>query len=221
MNRLVLALLLAGLLLAPGAVARAQDSQNGQTPANGAANGQAAGAAPADEVDVCAGIAGRAALPVLLESYTFSGAGMGPFGFQPLTYPLGGGPQAPLVPPSYFGGLAPSAGPLGPGVTANAIARGVLAPSGFNPTNATNAGTLVGLAALQQAELAQLNFRLANSQAVQYAAATYANSVANRALNVFAAVQNECRQRMAAVAAPAASNGSAPAAPGNGQPTSP
>ncbi len=176
MRRGLLAILAAGLLTLPAASGHAQEGR-----------------------DPCVAYALDQAIPLLMESYRFSPAGYGPFGYAPLTYPFGVGPYGVAA---FFGGpgvpfgAAPAFGPLGPGLTANLIALGVLAPSGFGLFAPANVGTLISLAALQQAELATLNTRYSNSAYYQTAAATWANSYAAEAAAVFARAQAECRQRL-------------------------
>ena len=175
MRKLFMALALGSLLALPSQGARAQGN------------------------DICTEYALKVALPSLQQSYMFSPAGYGPFGSAPLTYPVGVGPYGVAA---FFGGpgvpfgAAPAFGPLGPGLTANLIALGVLAPRGFALFDPANAGTLISLAALQQAELATLHTRYSNSAYYQTAAATWANSYAAEAAAVFARAQAECRQRL-------------------------
>src|SRR2546430_16090713 len=107
MRRLVPALALVGLLAGPGQSTYAQDAP-----------------------DPCIAGAVQQAWPYLQQSYAYTPAGVQGAGYGPLTYPFGGG-SGPLVQATYFGppGLVPSFGPLGPGLTANAIARRVPVPA--------------------------------------------------------------------------------------------
>ena len=175
MRRLVLALAVAGLLASPVQVTHAQDGP-----------------------DPCTAQALDAAMPILMRSYEFSPQGYGPFGYAPLTYPFGVGPYGVGA---FFGGrgvpfgTAPAFGPLGPGLTAVAIANRAITPSGTALTAPANFGTLISLAALQQAELANLNARYSNAAYYQTAAATWAASYAAEAAATFTRVQAECQQR--------------------------
>ncbi|HZU04732.1 MAG TPA: hypothetical protein VFB73_02055, partial [Chloroflexota bacterium] len=62
--------------------------------------------AQSEEPDPCTLYAARMALPSLQQSYAFSPAGYGPFGYAPLTYPFGAGPYGVAA---FFGppGLVP------------------------------------------------------------------------------------------------------------------
>src|SRR3954447_9836518 len=108
MRRTLLALALAGLCVVPGQVAHA-------------------------DKDICTDYALQVAYPSLQQSYQFSPQGYGPFGYAPLTYPFGVGPYGVGA---FFGGpgvpygSAPAFGPLGPGLTANAISANVIQPTG-------------------------------------------------------------------------------------------
>jgi hypothetical protein len=184
MRKLFMALALGSLLALPSQGARAQGN------------------------DICTEYALKVALPSLQQSYMFSPAGYGPFGYAPLTYPFGVGPYGVAA---FFGGpgvpfgAAPAFGPLGPGLTANLIALGVLAPSGFALYDPANVGTLISLAALQQAELGSLNTRYSNSAYYQTAAATWAGAYATQAATAFTLAQAYCQQRQPQ--APAGGNG--------------
>jgi hypothetical protein len=173
MHRPFVAALLAGLLLLPGQAALAQD----------------------DGPDPCAAYAAQAALPSLLQSYQYSPQGYGGMGFAPLTYPFGVGPYGNAA---FFGGrgvpfgTAPAFGPLGPGLTANNIFSRVINPTGTVLTQPANFGTLVGLAAQQQLEMAVLNGRYNNASAYQFAAATYAQNYAQQAGATFTRALAEC-----------------------------
>jgi hypothetical protein len=146
--------------------------------------------------DPCTYFAARSALPSMQQSWAFSPAGCGSLGYAPLTYRFG---VSPYVEAAFYGppGLAPSFGPVGPGLTANLIARGVLRPQGFNLTDPANVRTLVSLASLQQGELGTLNTRYSNSASYQTAAATWAGAYASQATAVFARVAGECSQATA------------------------
>jgi hypothetical protein len=147
------------------------------------------------------------ALPSLQQSYAFSPAGYGPFGYAPLTYPFGAGPYGVAA---FFGppGLVPAFGPLGPGLTANWIAQRLLAPAGVNLADPANASTLLALATLQQAELGTLNTRYSNAAYFQTAAATWAGAYATQAAAVFARAKASCQQPAAALPGrPAATDG--------------
>ena len=176
MYRALAAVLLVGLLIAPGSVARAQDNSSGPDP--------------------CILAAAQQALPVLYQSYQFSPQGYGPFGYAPLTYPFGTGPYATAA---YFGGpgvpfgSAPAFGPLGPGLTANNIFTQVINPTGTMLTAPANFPTLIGLAGLQQSELGTLNTRYSNSAYYQTASATWASSYAAAAGAMFARAKAECQ----------------------------
>jgi hypothetical protein len=175
MRRLLLALAAAGLLVAPSASARA-----------------------AEQADPCVDAALDAAMPALMQSYQYSPQGYGPFGYAPLTYPFGVGPYGVGA---FFGGRgvpygsAPAFGPLGPGLTANAIARNVIAPTGTPLNTPANVGTLISLAQLQQAEMATLNARYSNAAYYQTAAATWANSYATEAAATYTRVLAQCQNR--------------------------
>ena len=180
MRRVLLAFLLAGLAILPGPMVYAQ---NGPDP--------------------CTAYAARAAMPSLQQSYMFTPSGYGPFGYAPLTYPFG---VAPAGPQAFFGppqGVAPAFGPVGPGLTANLIALGVLRPSGFNLYDPANVGTLTSLASLQQAELGTLNVRYSNSAYFQTAAATWAGAYATQASTAFTLLQALCQNQQPASSAPA------------------
>jgi hypothetical protein len=144
-----------------------------------------------DGPDPCLYAAAQQALPYLQQSYAYSPWGYAGAGYAPLTYPFG---ASPYTDATYFGppGLVPAFGPLGPGLTANLIAQGVLRPRGVNLTSPANVGTLASLAALQQAELAQLNTRYSNGAYYQTAAATWAGGYASQAATVFARAAGEC-----------------------------
>jgi hypothetical protein len=173
---LALALALAGLCVVPGQVAHAQ-------------------------ADVCTDYALQVAFPSLQQSYQFSPQGYGPFGYAPLTYPFGVGPYGVGA---FFGGRgvpygsAPAFGPLGPGLTANAIARNVIAPTGTALNDPANFGTLISLAGLQQGELGTLNTRYSNSAYFQTASATWAGAYATQAATAFTLAQAFCQQRQPA-----------------------
>jgi hypothetical protein len=175
MHRVLAALTIGGLLLLPGAVS----------------------AAPAAQ-DVCAEYASRVAMPSLMESYQFSPRGYGQYGFAPLTYPFGVGPYGNAV---YFGGpgvpfgTAPAFGPLGPGLTANNIFTNVIAPSGTMLNQPPNFGTLISLAALQQAELGNLNGRYTLSATYQDMASSWAAAYATQAAAALAVARTLCEGR--------------------------
>jgi hypothetical protein len=173
MRRLLLALLALGLLTLPVPRAHAEDGP-----------------------DPCLYAAAQQALPYLQQSYAYSPWGYAGAGYAPLTYPFGVSPYAEAA---FYGppGLAPALGPLGPGLTANLVARGVLRPRGVNLISPANAGLLASLAALQQAELGQLNTRYSNGAYYQSAAATWAGGYATQAATVFARAAGECSQATA------------------------
>ena len=160
--------------------------------------------------DPCTAWAVQVATPSMQQSYAFTPSGYGPAGYEPLTYPFGVGPT-PYGRGAFFGppGVAPSFGPGGPGFTANAIAAGVLAPSGFNFRDPANTGTLISLAALQQGELGTLNTRYSNSAYYQTASATWAGAYATQAATAFTLAQAACQNQPqpAAPAAPGTGNG--------------
>ena len=169
-RRLTPAVALAVLAVLPSAVAHAQDGP-----------------------DPCTVYAAQAAMPSLSQSYAFTPSGYGPFGYAPLTYPFGVGPYGAAA---FFGrpGLAPAFGPLGPGVTANAIARTSLG-NDFNVRDPANVGTLTSLAGLQQAELGTINTRYSNSAYYQTAAATWAGDYATQAVSAFTILQAYCQNQ--------------------------
>ncbi len=175
MSRGLAAALLAGLLLLPGPVARADNSGP----------------------DPCALYAAQQALPLLYQSYQYSPQGYGPFGYAPLTYPFGVGPYGTAA---FFGGpgvpfgTAPAFGPLGPGLTANNIFTNVIAPTGTALNTPANFPLLVSLASQQQLELGTLNTRYSNSAYYQTAAATWAASYAAAAGATFSRTLAECQQ---------------------------
>src|SRR5262249_50459480 len=156
--------------------------------------------AQGDQPDPCPGYAAQMAMPALLQSYQYSPQGYGPWGFAPLTYPFGAGPfgNAALFGVPGQGGMypvTPSFAPLRPGqsLTSNLSARRAPAASGFAPFNPANTGTVTALLGLQQAELAQLNARYANSSGYQTAAATYMYGYATEAASTFARAIAECK----------------------------
>jgi hypothetical protein len=168
-----------------------------------------AAVAHADDPDFCTGASARAALPTLQDSFNWAPSGYGPFGYEPVTFPFGVGPFGNAA---YFvPGAAPSAGPLGPGLTANYIIGNNLLPNGFNPFNIDNVGTVTSLAALQQAELGTLNGRYANAALYQTANATWAGARATQAGAVFTIYQAMCANPLPA--APPLAVGAAAAAP--------
>ena len=152
--------------------------------------------AQSEEPDPCTLYAARMALPSLQQSYAFSPAGYGPFGYAPLMYPFGAGPYGVAA---FFGppGLVPAFGPLGPGLTANWIAQRLLAPAGVNLADPANVSTLLALATLQQAELGTLNTRYSNAAYFQTAAATWAGAYATQAATAFTIFQALCQNASA------------------------
>jgi hypothetical protein len=157
--------------------------------------------------DPCSYNAARSALPSLQQSWAFSPAGYGSLGYAPLTYPFGVSPYAEAA---FYGppGLAPAFGPVGPGLTANLIARGVLRPQGYSLTDPANVGTLVSLASLQQGELGTLNTRYSNGAYYQTASATWAGAYATQAASAFTILQALCQNQPAPNGAAGPSNGS-------------
>jgi hypothetical protein len=172
MRRFLAGLTICGLLVLPGNAAAAPEAQ-----------------------DQCAEYSARAAMPSLMESYQYSPRGYGMLGFAPLTYPFGVGPYGNAV---YFGGpgvpfgSAPAFGPLGPGLTANNIAAGIIGPSGMMLNQPQNFGTLIGLASLQQAELGNLNARYTLSSSYQEMASSWAAAYATQASATMAILRTLC-----------------------------
>jgi hypothetical protein len=171
MRRFVPALALVGLLAGPGQATHAQDAP-----------------------DPCIAAAVQQAWPYLQQSYAYTPAGVAGAGYGPLTYPFGVG-LTPYAQAAFFGppGVAPSFGPLGPGLTANAIVAGVLRPGGVNLAVPANVSTLISLAAQQQAELNQLNTRYSNAAYYQSAAAAWAGQYATQAAAVFTQAKALCQ----------------------------
>src|SRR5438067_3624193 len=100
----------------------------------------------------------QAAWNTLAQSYNYTPAGVGPFGFAPLAQAFD--PALAGAPPLYGAPPLPLAayGPLGPGLTSTAIMTGAIPAAGFGLTGVDNS-TLVDLQSLQQTELATLNAR--------------------------------------------------------------
>jgi hypothetical protein len=172
-----------------------------------------AAVAHADDPDFCTGAAARSALPTLQDSFNWMPSGYAQFGYEPVTYPFGVGMFGNAA---YFvPGAAPSAGPLGPGLTANYIIGNNLLPNGFNPFNIDNVGTVTSLAALQQAELGTLNGRYANAALYQTANATWAGARATQAGALFTIYQAYCQNPLP-VGAPLAAGAAAAAPMANG-----
>ena len=195
MPRLLLALAVAGLLVLPTSQAYADD-----------------------QPDPCVGYAARSAYPSLVQSYQFSPQGYGPWGYAGLTYPFGAGPFGNAA---FFGvpgpggmyPMSPSFGPLGPGgITSNVIANQVLQPGGFSIFNPANAGNVIALLGLQQAELGTLNGRYGNAALYQTASATWNSAYATQAASAFTIYQALCQSANAGTA-PSSSNGSSMMAP--------
>src|SRR5262249_14712853 len=117
-------------LLVTGAVGLAAPPAHGQVPMGPCDALAAPGGDPCQAVptqpgplqrllapDACADWAAQQALPSLGMAYAFNPDGYGPYGYGPLTQPLGPGAYGPATfysPP----GVAPVYGPLGPGQTA-------------------------------------------------------------------------------------------------------
>lgn len=177
MRRMLLALAVAGCLIAPAPVARADDA-----------------------LKVCQEYAARLALPLLMQSYQFSPWGYGSYGYGPLTYPFGpgaigaatlfGGPGAPP-------GTVASYGPLGPGPTALNLLRGVLLPARVSLSSPSSVRVLGPLAALQQGEQINLFLRYLNSALYQEAAAIHAAVYAGEAAVTLENAMLHCTQVMA------------------------
>jgi hypothetical protein len=179
MRRVLLALAAAGLIAATAQPARAAD----------------------DEVlKHCQVYAAETAMPLLMRSYEFSPRGYGQYGFAPLTYPFGAGPYGTAA---LFGGpgvpfgTAPAFGPLGPGLTANNLARSVIAPAGITLNNMRNLPLLSGLAGLQQGEQINLFLRYLNSSIYQDAAAINAAVYAGEAALTLENALTHCMEVMA------------------------
>jgi hypothetical protein len=134
--------------------------------------------------------AAQVALPYLRESYAYTPGGYGPYGYGPLMQPFGNGPAGVAA---YYGppGAVAAYGPLSPGPTVSLVYGPLPAPPAAGPSNAP-AGPLLAAGALQQAELAALNGRYANSAAYQYAAATRAGAYATQAAVVFERAKAGC-----------------------------
>jgi hypothetical protein len=187
MRRTVTALLGAGLLIAAAAPA---------------AQAQTSG------IDPC-GIPARApARADLAQGLMYTPMGVGPFGWAPLMQPWGPDPWGMAA---LFGPPGPvaSAGPLGPGLTANSIATIITA----------NGGTLspsqqVDFASQQQTELATLLDRYTLGAQLQLAAGTWALAYPTRASAARTILPRLCRQQQAEAAragAPSAGTSDAPA----------
>jgi hypothetical protein len=139
--------------------------------------------------DACTGWAAQASLPALSQSYAYTPGGCGPYGYGPLMQPFGNG-QAGAA--AYYGppGAVAAYGPLGPAPTASLVYGPLPAPPTAGPSNPSTGPLLA--AAQQQAELATLNARYANSAAYQYAAATRSHAYARQAAAVFERAKADC-----------------------------
>jgi hypothetical protein len=159
--------------------------------------------------DAC-GIPARAPARASLGQATmFTPMGYGPFGWAPMVQPWGPDPWGAAA---IFGppGLIANAGPLGPGLTANAIAAAATA----------NGGTLspsqqVDLASQQQTELSTLLSRYTLGGQLELAGATWAGGLAGRASAARTILPRLCRSQQAQ-AAGAAAGAQAGAAAGAG-----
>src|SRR5712692_410468 len=155
-------------LLVAGAVGMATPAAHAQAPVNPCDALTAPGADPCQAVppqpgllqrlltpDACADWAAQQALPALGAADAFSPDGYAPYGWGPLTQPLGAGAYGPATlysPP----GAAPVYGPLGPGETA-AVLTAQAFPTGVRQTGMAaqdfrNATRALSLAGLQQSE---------------------------------------------------------------------
>jgi hypothetical protein len=222
MRRMVLAVVAASLLGVVGSPALAQDQQ-GQAAQPGQSGAPGAGAAPAvagllETLSTCLGYAGQSALPLLGEAQNYTPTGYGPYGWAPLTQPWGAGPIGPLTaysPP----GVVPAYGPLGPGLTANAIAAFAVPPGGFgfnnpNLNNYANVSTLTSLAALQQGEQGTLYGRYGLAPAYQLASGTWRAAYSTQAASTFAVALALCVHRPPAASGATTSMIPWPGAPG-------
>jgi hypothetical protein len=117
----------------------------------------------------------QAAEAALSQSLSYSNlSGYGPYGWGPLAQPFGADPIGTgtffFAPP----GAVPTYGPLGPGLTANAIAAFGIPAGGFGfqvpaIANFANRSALGDLASLQQSELGTLYSRLSTGALFQLA----------------------------------------------------
>ncbi len=192
MRLVLIALLTSGLLGLSAAPARAQSNAD---PCAGVSAESTVPCVPIPldpsllerftQPDPCNAYAAQAAMPSLAQAYGFSPDGYGPYGWGPLTQPLGAGPIGPATfysPP----GVVPAYGPFGPGQTAYAIAAANVPASTFVPgsipiQNFQNTLTQLGLAGLQQAELGTLYARYGIAATDQTAAALYVNGYSAQA----------------------------------------
>jgi hypothetical protein len=155
--------------------------------------------------DNCAYWAAQNALPALNLAYANTPSGSGPHAWAALGQPFGAGPVGPTTlfsPP----GLVPVYGPLGPGNTAAAIAVGAIPPGGWRPsgvpaTDFRNTLTLVGLGALQQAELGNLYTRYGLSATYQAAEGFLSQAYSAQAAAAVPILGAMCRSQQRAAGA--------------------
>jgi hypothetical protein len=174
------------------------------------------GAAPAAQAqtpgfDPCDPAARAPARASLGQASMFSPQGYGPWGWAPIMQPWGPDPWGAAV---AFGPPGPLAtyGPLGPGLTASAIAAFATA----------NGGTLtdsqrIDLASQQQSELSTLLGRYTLGGELQFAGGAWMGGLASRASTTRTILTRMCqaqRLREAAAAAAAAAAPSSEAPPG-------
>ena len=145
--------------------------------------------------DACADWAAQQALPTLGMAYAFSPDGYGPYGYGPLTQPLGPGAYGPATlysPP----GVVPVYGPLGPGETAAVLAAQAF-PNGYQRTGMAsqdfrNATTLLSLGGLQQSELANLYGRQNLAAFYQSVSASWVSAYSSQATAINTILRGLC-----------------------------
>jgi hypothetical protein len=162
----------------------------------------------------CFGQVNQAAWGTLAQSFNYSPAGVGPFGFAPLARavdpalagapPLFGAPPLPLA--AY--------GPLGPGLTSTAIMANAIPAAGFGGNQLDN-GTLVDLQSQQQTELGTLNGRYGLGASYQLATVVWPLAASGEASAIRQIGRALCAGQalQQAAAAAAASAQAAPAQP--------